>query len=55
MFQMICEEQGFFLEIVDIIRRFGLIILKGVMETRGDKIWARFIVEPEVCLSRFKR
>nr|GEW86846.1 transcription factor LHW-like [Tanacetum cinerariifolium] len=45
---MICEEQRFFLEIVDIIRRFGLIILKGVMETHGDKLWARFIVEPEV-------
>ncbi|XP_023742419.1 transcription factor LHW [Lactuca sativa] len=46
--EMLCEEQGFFLEIMDIIRRFGLIILKGVMEARGDKIYARFIVEPEV-------
>lgn len=50
---MLCEEQGFFLEIMDIIRRFGLIILKGVMEARGDKIYARFIVEPEVTYSRF--
>lgn len=46
--QMICEEHGFFLEIVDIIRGFGLTILKGVMESREEKIWARFIVEAEV-------
>ncbi|KAJ0559278.1 putative transcription factor bHLH family [Helianthus annuus] len=45
--QMICEEHGFFLEIVDIIRGFGLTILKGVMEAREEKIWARFIVEAE--------
>nr|XP_043629350.1 transcription factor LHW-like [Erigeron canadensis] len=48
LIEMLCEEQGLFLEIVDIIRRFGLIILKGVMESRGDKIWAHFIVESEV-------
>lgn len=42
---MLCEEQGFFLEIADIIRGFGLSILKGVMEVRGNKIWAHFIVE----------
>lgn len=42
---MLCEERGFFLEIADIIRGMGLTILKGVMETRNDKIWARFAVE----------
>ena len=42
---MLCEERGFFLEIADIIRGMGLTILKGVMETRNDKIWARFTVE----------
>lgn len=42
---MLCEERGFFLEIADIIRSFGLNILKGVMEVRENKIWARFIVE----------
>ncbi|KAI3812846.1 hypothetical protein L1987_17558 [Smallanthus sonchifolius] len=47
LIEMICEEHGFFLEIVDIIRGFGLTILKGVMETRDEKIWARFIVEAE--------
>ncbi|KAL4565375.1 hypothetical protein LXL04_029467 [Taraxacum kok-saghyz] len=46
--EMLCEDQGLFLEIMDIIRRFGLMILKGVMEARGDQIYARFIVEPEV-------
>lgn len=45
---MICAEHGFFLEIVDIIRGFGLTILKGAMEAREEKIWAHFIVEAEV-------
>lgn len=43
--QILCEEQDFFLEIADLIRSLGLSILKGVMETRNDKIWARFAVE----------
>ncbi|XP_073002110.1 transcription factor EMB1444 isoform X1 [Typha latifolia] len=43
--EMICEERGFFLEIADIVRGFGLTILKGVMEIRDNKIWARFLVE----------
>lgn len=42
---MLCEERGVFLEIADIIRGLGLTILKGVMETRNDKIWAQFAVE----------
>lgn len=42
---MLCEHRGFFLEIADIIRGLGLTILKGVMEVRNDKIWARFAVE----------
>lgn len=41
---MLCEEQGFFLEIADVIRSFGLNILKGEMEARDSKIWARFVV-----------
>ncbi|XWS52797.1 hypothetical protein CRYUN_Cryun11dG0103000 [Craigia yunnanensis] len=47
--EMLCEEQGFFLEIADLIRGLGLTILKGVMETRNDKIWARFAVEVRSC------
>lgn len=42
---MLCEERGLFLEIADIVRGLGLTILKGVMETRNDKVWARFAVE----------
>lgn len=45
LLQMLCEEQGFFLEIADIIRGFDLNILKGVTEIRENKIWASFIVE----------
>lgn len=45
--QMLCEERGFFLEIADNIRGFGLTILKGLMELRDSKIWARFLVEVE--------
>ncbi|XP_068634706.1 transcription factor LHW-like [Aristolochia californica] len=43
--EMLCEKRGFFLEIAEIIRGFGLTILKGVVEARDDKIWARFVVE----------
>ena len=43
--QMLCEERGFFLEIADLIKGLGLTILKGVMEARKDKVWARFAVE----------
>lgn len=42
---MLCDEGDFFPEIADIIRGFGLTILKGIMEVQEDKIWARFIVE----------
>ncbi|KAK4770705.1 hypothetical protein SAY87_031237 [Trapa incisa] len=45
MIEMHCEEQGLFLEIADVIRGFGLKILKGVMEVRNSKIWSHFIVE----------
>lgn len=45
---MLCEEHGLFLEIADIIRNFGLTILKGVMEIRDSKIWARFFVEVRI-------
>ncbi|KAL0409224.1 UNVERIFIED_CONTAM: Transcription factor [Sesamum radiatum] len=47
LIEILCEEQGFFLEIVDVIRGFGLTILKGVMEVRETNIWANFIVESD--------
>lgn len=33
------------MEIADWVRSLGLTILKGVIETRMDKIWACFTVE----------
>ncbi|KAK9280124.1 hypothetical protein L1049_013811 [Liquidambar formosana] len=52
--EMLCEERGFFLEIADIIRGLGLTILKGVMEARNDKIWARFAVEANRDVTRME-
>ncbi|XP_031377221.1 transcription factor bHLH155-like isoform X1 [Punica granatum] len=45
LIEMMCDEQGQFLEIAQVLRRLELTILKGVMETRSDNTWARFIVE----------
>ncbi|KAK8479090.1 hypothetical protein V6N13_063314 [Hibiscus sabdariffa] len=50
--EMLCEERGFFLEIADLIRGLGLTILKGIMETRRNKIWARFAVEADRDVTR---
>ncbi|KAG0457176.1 hypothetical protein HPP92_022009 [Vanilla planifolia] len=50
--EMLCEERGFFLEIADVVRGFGLTILKGVMEIRERKVWARFIVEASKDVTR---
>ncbi|XP_052208759.1 uncharacterized protein LOC127812428 [Diospyros lotus] len=47
LIQIICEEKGFFLEIVDVIQGLGLTILKGMMEIQDNKIWACFVVEAE--------
>ncbi|XP_074317672.1 transcription factor bHLH157 [Silene latifolia] len=45
LIEMLCEERGYFLEMADIVKGFGLTILKGVMEERNGKIWAQFTVE----------
>ncbi|KAJ4952451.1 hypothetical protein NE237_029283 [Protea cynaroides] len=52
LIEMLCEQRGFFLEIADIIRGFGLTILKGVIEVREDKLWAWFVVEASKELTR---
>ncbi|KAJ4724882.1 transcription factor LHW [Melia azedarach] len=52
--EMLCEERGLFLEIADLIRGLGLTILKGVMESRNDKIWARFAVEANRDVTRME-
>lgn len=44
---MLCDDQGLFLEIAQVIRRLDLTILKGVMVTRAGDTWAHFIVEVE--------
>ncbi|KAL0460827.1 UNVERIFIED_CONTAM: Transcription factor LHW [Sesamum latifolium] len=52
--EMLCEERGLFLEIADIIRGLGLTILKGLMEARNNKIWARFAVEANRDVTRME-
>ncbi|KAL8138874.1 hypothetical protein V2J09_004875 [Rumex salicifolius] len=54
LIEMVCEDQGFFLEIADVIRGFGLTILKGVVEARDGKIWAQFIVEANRHVTRME-
>ncbi|KAF5817268.1 putative transcription factor LHW [Helianthus annuus] len=51
---MLCEERGSFLEIADGIKGLGLTILKGVMESRNDKIWAHFTVEANRDVTRME-
>lgn len=50
--EMLCEQNDYFLEIADIIRGLGLTILKGVMEMKNEKIWARFAVEANKDITR---
>ncbi|KAF5201604.1 Transcription factor lhw [Thalictrum thalictroides] len=45
LIEMLCEENGLFLEIAQVIRHLDLTILKGLMEDRSGKSWAHFIVE----------
>lgn len=54
LIEMLCEERGLFLEIANFIRGWGLTILKGVMEARTDKIWARFVVEADRDVQRLE-
>lgn len=46
---MLCDEHGLFLEIAQAIRRLELTVLKGVMETRSNNLWAHFVVEVYFC------
>ncbi|KAK4785871.1 hypothetical protein SAY86_002560 [Trapa natans] len=52
--EMLCEDQGLFLEIADMIRGLGLTILKGAMEARNNKIWSRFTVEANRDVTRIE-
>ncbi|XP_066357635.1 transcription factor LHW-like [Miscanthus floridulus] len=52
--EMLCEDRGIFLEIADFIKGLGLTILRGVMEARKNKIWARFAVEANRDVTRME-
>ncbi|GJN06936.1 hypothetical protein PR202_ga24714 [Eleusine coracana subsp. coracana] len=52
--EMLCEDRGIFLEIADFIKGLGLTILRGVMEVRKSKIWARFTVEANRDVTRME-
>jgi hypothetical protein len=43
------------LEIADFIKGLGLTILRGVMEARKNKIWARFTVEVSSSVLQFTK
>ncbi|CAL1386594.1 unnamed protein product [Linum trigynum] len=50
--EILCKDQGYFLEIAEAVRGFGLNILNGVMEAQDDKIWARFVIEVNSSMTR---
>ncbi|XP_030531997.1 transcription factor bHLH155-like isoform X2 [Rhodamnia argentea] len=45
LIEMLCNDQGLFLDIAQVLRRLELTILKGVTEKDSGNNWARFIVE----------
>uniref|UniRef100_A0A0E0Q326 BHLH domain-containing protein n=1 Tax=Oryza rufipogon TaxID=4529 RepID=A0A0E0Q326_ORYRU len=42
---MVCEEYGVFLEIAHVLKDLEVTILKGLLESRSDKLWARFVIQ----------
>lgn len=45
LIEMLCNDQGLFLDIAQVLRRLELTILKGVTEKDSGNNWASFIVE----------
>ncbi|XP_030542187.1 transcription factor EMB1444-like [Rhodamnia argentea] len=45
LIKVICNEQGLFLEIAQVITRLELTILKGIFENHSNDTWACFVVE----------
>nr|QDL88392.1 transcription factor bHLH155-like isoform X1 [Cymbidium ensifolium] len=43
--EMQCRNHGLFFDIAQAIKRLGLTILKGILESRLEELWAHFIVE----------
>mgnify|MGYP000093613234 FL=1 len=48
--QVVCEQTGMIKEIEKTFKKLHLVVLRGIMEARDDKIWARFVVEVCFCL-----
>ncbi|XP_066168222.1 transcription factor bHLH157 isoform X3 [Oryza sativa Japonica Group] len=45
LIEMVCEEYGVFLEIAHVMKDLEVTILKGLLESRSDKLWARFVIQ----------
>ncbi|XP_057436954.1 transcription factor bHLH155-like isoform X2 [Lotus japonicus] len=45
LIEMVCNEHGLFLEIVQVIRKLDITIMKGILENRSNTSWACFIIE----------
>ncbi|KAI4338892.1 hypothetical protein MLD38_023899 [Melastoma candidum] len=45
LIEMMCNEHGLFLEIVEVLRRLELNIVRGSTEARANVTWASFVVE----------
>ncbi|OEL17845.1 Transcription factor LHW, partial [Dichanthelium oligosanthes] len=45
LIEMLCESNEVFLEMAHVLKGLEVSILKGVLEHRSDKLWARFIIE----------
>ncbi|KAL5198281.1 hypothetical protein ABZP36_001793 [Zizania latifolia] len=45
LIEMVCEEYGLFLEIAHVLKGLEVSILKGLLESRSDKLWARFVIQ----------
>ncbi|WVZ61419.1 hypothetical protein U9M48_011296 [Paspalum notatum var. saurae] len=45
LIEMLCEDYEVFLEMAHVLKNLEVSILKGVLEHRSDKLWARFVIE----------
>ncbi|KAG0541262.1 hypothetical protein BDA96_02G001500 [Sorghum bicolor] len=45
LIEMLCEDYEVFLEMAHVLKGLKVSILKGVLEHRSDKLWARFVIE----------
>ncbi|KAF0931496.1 hypothetical protein E2562_004617 [Oryza meyeriana var. granulata] len=45
LIEMLCEEYGVFLEIAHVLKGLEVSILKGLLESRSDELWARFVIQ----------